>query len=146
MAITSDLAAFQLSNLSDNSSVVWSGVYVGAVIGYGWMDLSIGDGRTEIANPPYGAFACGPALTGNKPFEFASQRLLVGNPPRNQLANWEPRVRSRGDIGWINVEAEKTLIRPFDALKVLCVPQLRSVCFVQHTPDIWRPGPASSRT
>ena len=102
---------------SDNSSIVWSGVYVGAVVGHGWMDLSVGDGGTPIANPPYGAFACGPALTGNycdKPFEFASQGLLGG---LHLGINWQASnvvFGLEGDVGWINAEADRTLIRPFD--------------------------------
>ena len=101
----------------DNSNVVWSGVYVGAVVGQGWMDLSVVDGGTPIANPPYGAFACGPALTGNycdKPFEFASRGLLGG---LHIGINWQASnvvFGLEGDVGWINAEADKTLIRPFD--------------------------------
>jgi len=106
------------SQSADNTgSAVWSGVYVGAFAGYGWADVSIVDGGTAITNPPYGAFACGPALTGNycnTPFELASSGLLGGVHLGVSWQTGNLVFGVEGDVGWIDIGAEKTLIRPFN--------------------------------
>jgi outer membrane immunogenic protein len=95
----------------------WSGFYLGLHGGYGWGDTSIGDGGTLAALPPYGAFSCVPALTGNycnTPFELAPSGWLGGA----QLGvNWQRGnlvFGIEGDLGWLDISDSKTLLRPFD--------------------------------
>jgi outer membrane immunogenic protein len=102
---------------ADSYPKSWSGLYVGLYGGYGWGDTSIRDGGTPITNPPFGAFSCGPALTGNycaTPFELGPSGWLGGA----QLgANWQRGslvVGAEGDLGWLHILESKTLIRPFD--------------------------------
>src|SRR5262245_17053202 len=113
------LAAIMPSSVTAGGSypTSWSGFYVGLHAGYGWGDASIGDGGTLAALPPYGAFACVPALTGNycdTPFELAPRGWLGGA----QLGfNWQSGnliFGVEGDLGWLDVSDGKTLIRPFD--------------------------------
>ena len=121
---TSLLLSFPLSSGPASSQTVqssgganWSGMYVGAFAGYGWMDLSIVDGGTQIANPPYGAFACGPALTGNycnTPFELAPGGLTGGLHLGVSRQTGNLVLGLEGDVGWIDIDAEKTLVRPFN--------------------------------
>jgi outer membrane immunogenic protein len=95
----------------------WSGFYIGVHGGYGWGDTTTGDGGTDIKNPPYGAFACGPALTGNycdDPFDLEPEGWFGGV----QLgANWQRGVfvfGVEGDLGYLGIDDGYTLIRPFD--------------------------------
>ena len=96
---------------------LWSGAYVGVHGGYGWADTSIGDGGTVITNPPFGAFACGPALTGNycnTPFELAPRGWLGG---AQFGVNWQSGglvVGAEADVGWLDISEGRTLFRPFD--------------------------------
>ena len=104
--------------IADRGRVAWSGVYVGAHGGPGWADFSIIDGGTPITNPPYGAFACGPAVTGN----YCDDSLDLGVKGAvggvHLGINWQSGnlvFGLEGDLGATNLSAEKTLFRPNDA-------------------------------
>ena len=102
----------------------WSGPYIGVHGGYGWGNSSIRDGGTNLYSgtgnksiPPYGAFSCGPALTGNycnTPFELDPKGWLGGM----QLgANWQQDhlvLGIEGDLGYLGVSNDYVLIRPFN--------------------------------
>ncbi len=102
----------------------WSGPYIGVHAGYGWGNSSIRDGGTDLyggtgnkSKPPYGAFACGPALTGNycnTPFELDPKGWLGGvqigtNWQRDHLV-----LGIEGDLGYLGVSDDYVLIRPHD--------------------------------
>lgn len=98
----------------------FSGIYAGVHGGIGWGDTSIVDGGTLLGtppNPPYGAFACGPALTGNYcnvPFDLGSDGLLGGIQVG---ANWQRGnivFGIEGDVTLSGVDNSYTLVRPFD--------------------------------
>lgn len=85
----------------------------------GWGDTSIVDGGTVLGtppNPPYGAFSCGPALTGNYcsvPFDLGSDGLLGG---LQVGANWQRGnivFGVEGDFTLSGVKNSYTLVRPF---------------------------------
>ncbi|HMN38453.1 MAG TPA: porin family protein [Hyphomicrobium sp.] len=95
----------------------FSGAYAGIHVGYGWSDTMIGDGGTNITNPPYGAFSCGPALTGNycnNPFELSADGALAG---LQAGMNWQRGhfvAGLEGDVSWTDIGETRTLFRPFD--------------------------------
>lgn len=95
----------------------FAGTYVGLHVGYGWSDATIGDGGTIITNPPYGAFSCGPALTGNycnNPFDLSADGVFAG---LQVGVNWQRDrivVGLEGDVSWTDIGATETLYRPFD--------------------------------
>jgi outer membrane immunogenic protein len=97
--------------------VSWSGIYLGVHAGYGWAELSIADGGTPLGNPPFGAFSCGPALTGNycnTPLDFGAHGLLGG---AHIGFNWQTGnivLGIEGELGRLDVDADKTLFRPFN--------------------------------
>ena len=109
------------------SSAAWTGLYVGLHGGYGWGDTSFKDGGTPLGappNPPYGAFACGPALTGNYcgvPFELDPGGGFGGL----QLGmSWQRERLVYGieaELGWLGLDETTTLIRPFDDRDVASV-------------------------
>ncbi|NJM34193.1 MAG: porin family protein [Rhodomicrobium sp.] len=93
----------------------WSGPYIGIHIGYGSADISSRDGGTDIHNPPFGAFACGPAATGNycdDPFELDAEGVLGGIQLGYNVRNGNFLLGVEGELGWLNIDEEKTLIRP----------------------------------
>lgn len=123
--LAADLGQSDKSSLKDPepyaAPYAWSGVYFGIHGGYGWGHSSIRDGGTNIENPsinpPYGAFSCGPALTGNycgTPFELESEGWLGGV----QLgANWQRGVivlGIEGDLGYLGIKEDHVLLRPFE--------------------------------
>lgn len=100
----------------------WTGFYIGVHGGYGWGDSSIGDGGTKLGKkdergnptPPFGAFACGPAVGGNycsDSFELEPEGWLGGA----QLgANWQRGglvLGVEGDIGYLGLDDEGTIDR-----------------------------------
>ncbi|KAB2913845.1 MAG: porin family protein [Hyphomicrobiaceae bacterium] len=102
---------------SSPGAPIWSGVYVGMHAGYGWGDTSIRDGGTVITSgfPPFGAFSCGAALSGNycnTPFELQPKGWLGGV---HAGVNWQKGnlvVGAEGDFGRLAVADAKTLNRP----------------------------------
>ena len=104
--------------LGTPTAAAFSGLYVGLHVGRGWSYTSIRDNGTlgPLSAPPYGAFACGTALTGNYcgvPFELDATGWLGGG----QIGfNW--RANSilygvEGELGFSKIAKEFTLIRPF---------------------------------
>lgn len=95
----------------------FAGAYAGLHVGYGWSAATIADGGTNITNPPYGAFSCGPALTGNycnTPFKLSSDGAFAGlqagmNWQRDRLV-----IGLEGDFSWADIGATETHYRPFD--------------------------------
>ncbi len=110
-------SAILLSSTSVEAQSLQSGPYIGAHLGYARAHAGIKDGGTNIINPPYGAFSCGPALTGNYcavPFKLDTGGVVAGV----QLGyNWRTGSRLLGieaDLGWLGIDGDKTLLRPFD--------------------------------
>lgn len=95
----------------------WSGPYIGLSTGLAVGKTRIGDGGTAIANPPFGAFACGPALTGNYcavPFEIDPIGWVGG---AQAGFNWRSGQFLYGlevEAGWLGVSEDRTLYRPFN--------------------------------
>ncbi|WP_088347507.1 MULTISPECIES: outer membrane protein [Rhodomicrobium] len=106
------------------SPAIWSGFYIGAHAGYGWGDTSIGDGGTKLGQPtvpggppPFGAFACGPALTGNycgTPMEIDSEGAFGGVQLGYNVQRGRFVFGVEGELGWLNIEEDKLLFRPND--------------------------------
>jgi outer membrane immunogenic protein len=102
----------------------WRGFYLGVHGGYGASQNSSGDGGTQISNPPYGAFSCGPALTGNycaTPFELEKGGWLGGVQLGYNIQRGNVVVGFEGDLGWLNIGGDETLIRPFNDRDYLSV-------------------------
>lgn len=96
----------------------FSGLYAGIHVGAVWSDSTLRDNGTpgSLLAPPYGAFACGPALTGNycsTPFRLDADGLVAGG----QIgANWRHAnlvFGVEGEFGGSNLDEGRTLIRPF---------------------------------
>lgn len=102
----------------------WHGPYFGIAGGHATAKLATRDGGTAISNPPYGAFACGPALTGNycdTPFLLEAEggvgSLLAG-------MSWQWGRILAGieiDASALDVGTMKTLYRPFNDRDFLSV-------------------------
>lgn len=103
----------------DPVSAPFSGVYIGIHGGYAWGDTSVVDGGTPLGappNPPYGAFACGPAATGNYcnvPFELSPDGGFGGLQMGFNVQSGMFVIGAEGDLGWIAIEGDKLLNRPF---------------------------------
>ena len=113
----SDVSAGDRVSQAGPGVVSWSGLYIGLHAGRGWADLSIADGGTPLGNPPYGAFACGPALTGNycnEPFDFEAHGVLGGAHVGFNWQNGNIVLGIEGELGRLDAKAEKTLFRPFN--------------------------------
>ena len=96
---------------------LFSGAYLGHHIGGGWTETSVRDNGTpgSLLEPPYGAFACGPALTGNycsEPFDFNTGGILGGAQIgfNWRTANWVFGVE--GDVGFADIDKEEVRVRP----------------------------------
>jgi len=102
----------------------WSGAYFGLHGGYASGDSSFRDGGTDlfggtgdISVPPFGAFACGPALTGNycgTPFELDPEGGFGGLQLGSNWQNGRIVFGIEGDLGYLGVSEDHVLIRPFD--------------------------------
>lgn len=111
--------------VSQSPSVrAWQGAYVGIAGGYAFARSSTSDGGTVIANPPYGAFSCGPALTGNycgAPFLLDTDGT-VGSLLASLNWQWGRVVAGfEADVSSLDVGATKTLLRPFNDRDFLSV-------------------------
>lgn len=98
-----------------SSAPIWTGFYVGAHGGYAFGKSESRDGGTEILNPPYGAFSCGPAVTGNYcdiPFEIDPEGGLAGVQIGYNQLHGSLLLGIEADLGWLGAEAEETLDRP----------------------------------
>ncbi len=105
--------------IADAPSSTWSGLYVGLHAGGGWSDTSIRDGGTPgtLLAAPFGAFACGPALTGNycaESFDLDANGWVGGG----QVGfNWRSGNFVFGpefEFAFASLDEEKTLFRPFN--------------------------------
>lgn len=93
----------------------WSGPYLGVHAGFGSAEVSSRDGGTHIKNPPFGAFSCGPALTGNYcnvPFELDAGGALGGVQLGYNAQSGGFLIGVEGELGWLDISETETLIRP----------------------------------
>lgn len=122
---TAAVLAFASSNASPEanefkpSAGSWAGVHAGLHVGYGSGVTKIGDGGTPLGppgSPPYGAFACGPALTGNycdTPMKLDPRGALAGG---DFGIDWQAGSLVYGlgaSATWLGLDQDKTLVRPF---------------------------------
>jgi outer membrane immunogenic protein len=99
-------------------AVSFSGAYVGLHVGGGWSDTSVRDDGTlgSLFVPPFGAFACGPALTGNycgAPLDFDAGGVLGGGQIGFNFRADKLVFGVEGDLGVVDIDKEVQLIRPF---------------------------------
>lgn len=93
---------------------------MGVHAGYGWADLSIADGETPLGtppNPPFGAFSCGPAFTGNycdTPLGFDANGFLGGAHFGFLWQTGNIVLGIEAELGRLDISADKTLFRPFN--------------------------------
>lgn len=111
------------------SALDFSGFYAGVHAGRAWGETTIGDGGTTLANPPsasppFGAFACGPAIAGNycdDPLSLDSDGWQWGGQLgfNHQIGMFV--VGIEGEFGEFDLDADKLLDRPFSDQDVASV-------------------------
>ncbi|MGD9829800.1 MAG: outer membrane protein [Hyphomicrobiaceae bacterium] len=95
----------------------FAGYYLGLQGGYAWGRTSIKDGGTAITNPPFGAFSCGPALTGNYcsvPLKLEADGGLASITLGRNFTTGPFLLGLEAEFGLTNATSDKTLIRPFN--------------------------------
>lgn len=95
----------------------FAGYFVGLHGGYAWGRTSIKDGGTAITNPPFGAFSCGPPLTGNYcsvPLKLEADGGLASVTLGRNFLTGPVLFGLEAESGLTNAKSDKTLVRPFN--------------------------------
>ena len=104
------------AGLTPAHAAEFTGFYAGLHAGKASTETDIKDGGTNITNPPYGAFACGPALTGNycnTPLSLDTDDWFWGGQIgyNQQIGIFVFGVE--GDLGRLDQKDARLLNRPF---------------------------------